>query len=57
MRRDIRVVFVLLAAASMILPAQQPAPPYEGPVTQVQSLNLDSPDCRNTLYRIRCHQQ
>jgi hypothetical protein len=37
MRRDIRGVFVLLAAAPMILPAQQPAPPYEGPVTQVQA--------------------
>jgi hypothetical protein len=29
----------LLTAAPMVLPAQQPAPPYEGPVTQVQSLN------------------
>ncbi len=27
----------LLTAAPMVLPAQQPAPPYEGPVTQVQS--------------------
>ena len=27
----------LLTAAPMILPAQQPPPPYEGPVTQVQS--------------------
>jgi hypothetical protein len=39
MQRNIRVVLALLTAAPVILPAQQFAPPYEGPVTQAQSLN------------------
>ncbi len=37
MQRNIRVVLALLTAAPVILPAQQFAPPYEGPVTQNQS--------------------